>query len=57
MYFTKLLDIIYSLREKKMASGLAWWLSVTTIVLPPPANAGDLGLIPDPGRSHMPWSN
>ena len=22
-----------------------------------PANAGDMGLIPDPGRSHMPWSN
>ena len=21
------------------------------------ANAGDTGLIPDPGRSHMPWSN
>ena len=23
----------------------------------PPANAGDMGLIPGPGRSHMPWSN
>ena len=23
----------------------------------PPANAGDTGLIPDPGRSHMPQSN
>ena len=22
-----------------------------------PANAGDTGWIPDPGRSHMPWSN
>ena len=22
-----------------------------------PANAGDTGLISDPGRSHMPWSN
>ena len=21
----------------------------------PPANAGDSGSIPDPGRSHMPW--
>ena len=21
----------------------------------PPANAGDMGLIPDLGRSHMPW--
>ena len=23
----------------------------------PPANAGDVGSIPDPGRSHMLWSN
>ena len=22
-----------------------------------PANAGDTGSIPGPGRSHMPWSN
>ena len=22
-----------------------------------PANAGDMGSIPDPGRFHMPWSN
>ena len=21
----------------------------------PPANAGDMGLIPGPGRFHMPW--
>ena len=23
----------------------------------PPANAGDTGLIPGPGRSHVPWSS
>ena len=23
----------------------------------PPANTGDMSLIPDLGRSHMPWSN
>ena len=23
----------------------------------PPANAGDMGSIPGPGRSHMPWSS
>ena len=23
----------------------------------PPASAGDLSSIPDPGRFHMPWSN
>ena len=28
-----------------------------TVVKNPPANAGDTGLIPGPGRSHMPQSN
>ena len=28
-----------------------------TVVKNPPANAGDTGSIPGPGRSHMPWSN
>jgi len=28
-----------------------------SVVKNPPANAGDTGLIPEPGRSHMPWSN
>ena len=27
------------------------------VVKIPLANAGDTSLIPDPGRSHMPWSN
>ena len=27
------------------------------VVKNPPANAGDMGSIPGPGRSHMPWSN
>ena len=27
------------------------------VVKNPPANAGDTGLIPAPGISHMPWSN
>ena len=27
------------------------------VVKNPPANAGDTGLVPDPGRPHMPWSN
>ena len=27
------------------------------VVKNPPANAGDMGLIPGPGRSHVPWSN
>ena len=28
-----------------------------TVVQNPPANAGDTGSSPGPGRSHMPWSN
>ena len=28
-----------------------------SVVKNPPASAGDVGLIPVPGRSHMPWSN
>ena len=28
-----------------------------SMVKNPPANAGVMGSIPDPGRSHMPWSN
>ena len=27
------------------------------VVKNPPAIAGDMGSIPGPGRSHMPWSN
>ena len=27
--------------------------SIGSVVKYPPANAGDMGLIPDPGRSHM----
>ena len=27
------------------------------VVNNPPTNAGDTGLSPGPGRSHMPWSN
>ena len=27
------------------------------VVKNPPANAGDTGSVPGPGRSHMPWSN
>ena len=28
-----------------------------SVVKNAPASAGDMGSIPDPGRSHMPWSN
>ena len=42
------------------------WINIYTVlqgfpggavVKNPPANAGDKGSSPGPGRSHMPWSN
>ena len=30
---------------------------VGTVAKNPPANAGDTGSSPGPGRSHIPWSN
>ena len=32
-------------------------LPVGPVVKTPPANAGDTGSIPGPGRFHIPWSN
>ena len=34
-----------------------WGFPGGSVVKNLPANAGDTGLIPGPGRSHMPWSN
>ena len=34
-----------------------WDFPGGTVVKNPPANAGDTGSIPGPGRSHMPQSN
>ena len=34
-----------------------WDFPGGTVVKNLPANAGDMGLIPGPGRSHMPQSN
>ena len=34
-----------------------WGFPGDSMVKNLPANAGDMGLIPGPGRSHMPWSN
>ena len=34
-----------------------YWGLLVTVVKNPHANAGDTGLILDPGRPHMPWSN
>ena len=35
----------------------SWDFPGGAVVKNPPANAGDKGSIPGPGRSHMPWSN
>ena len=40
---------ILNKRQRDFAGG--------TVVKNPPANAGDMGSIPGPGRSHMPRSN
>ena len=34
-----------------------WDFPGGAVVKNPPANAGDTGSSPGPGRSHMPWSN
>ena len=41
--------------QTTQASLVAQWLKKKK--RNPSANAGDTGLIPAPGRSHMPWSN
>ena len=42
--------VLLDLKEKEDFPG-------DTEVKNPPASAGDTGLIPGLGRSHMPWSN
>ena len=34
-----------------------WDFPGGAVVKNPPANVGDTGVSPGPGRSHMPWSN
>ena len=36
---------------------MIWDFPGGTVDKNPPANAGDMGLIPVPGRFHMPWGN
>ena len=47
-YFTLLPELSFKNTELGFPGG--------AVVENPPANAGDPGLIPDPGGSHMPWS-
>ena len=48
-----------SLRSLKMAttSESSGGFPGVAVVKNPPGSAGDTGLSPGPGRSHMPWSN
>ena len=39
--------------SKSVSTERPWWLSGKESA----ANAGDIGLIPGLGRSHVPWSN
>ena len=47
------LIILHKFETKSWSVGFP----VGTVVKNPPANAGDMGSSPGPGRSHMPWSN
>ena len=42
--------------ELKIVMNL-WSFPGGSVVKNPPANAGDMGSVPDPGRSHMPWNS
>ena len=41
----------------KKFNDIIWGFPGGAVVRDPPANAGDMGSIPGPGRSHMPWNN
>ena len=43
--------------EKYNENNVCWDFPGGTVVKNPPANAGDTGSSPGPGRPHMPWSN
>ena len=40
-----------------LKKSIEWDFPGGAVVKNPPANAGDMGSIPGPGRSHMPQSN
>ena len=45
------------LNQKLLLKNPTWDFPGGTVVKNPPANAGDTGSSPGPGRFHMPWSN
>ena len=53
-------SLIYKSRGQNIKLQLKYrfeGFSGSSVVKKTPANAGDMSLIPDPGRSHMPQSN
>ena len=48
---------MYHADRKSIKKHWPWDCPGGTVVKNLPANAGDVGWIPGPGRSHMPWSN
>ena len=60
-----ILTLLWKMRQRERAwnkfQGLRmngfWDFPGGAVVKNPPANAGDMGYIPGPGRPHMPWSN
>ena len=50
-------SIFFFLKKKKQQKEQKEDLPGGPVVKNPPANAGDTGMAPGPGRSHMPQSN
>ena len=52
-----LIDLCLKLCYKSFYKTISWDFPGGAVVKNPPANAGDTGSSPGPGRSHMPQSN
>ena len=50
-------QLFYDFLLLKEYENFIWDFPGGAVVKNLPANAGDTGSIPGPGRSHMPWSN
>ena len=57
MFTAALFTIARTWKQPKCPSTVEWGFPGGAVVKNPPANAGDTGLSPGPGRSHMPRSN
>ena len=50
-------DMKFGIKTGLGSKCLYWDFPGGAVVKNPPANAGDTGSSPGPGRSHMPWNN